>query len=248
MRDEVEHRSLDGRIEAGRGFIEDQQRRVLRQRHRDHHALLHPARKLVRIARHHPRRSRDLHPREHRVGLGPRRRMRAAEQLVGFRDLPPDRQRRVQRATRILIDHRERARPQPAQCRGIKLGQHLAADHDAARAHAPIAQQPRRSRPGRRSICRSRFLRPARTLRRDAPRTTRHAAPEDHGRARDRRSPRPPAAARRCSWRGTNSSTARPPPNLGPLRGPGPQGWGFTHFCRVSGSKPSPPLGAERVG
>ena len=88
--DQVEHRGLDRRIEAGRGFIEDQQRRVLRQRHRDHHALLHPARKLVRIARHHPRRSRDLHPREHRLGLGQRRGVGAAEQLVGFGDLPPD--------------------------------------------------------------------------------------------------------------------------------------------------------------
>ena len=140
--DQVEHRwPRPWRPRPVHGLIEDQQRGVLRQRHRDHHALLHPARKLVRIARHHPRRSRDLHSREHRLGLGERRSARAAEQLVGFRDLPPDCECRVQRAAGVLIDHRERARPQPAKCRGIKLGQHLPAHRDAARAHVAVARQ-----------------------------------------------------------------------------------------------------------
>ena len=42
VRDEVEYLGLDGCIEAGRGLVQDQQRRVLRERHRDHDALLHP--------------------------------------------------------------------------------------------------------------------------------------------------------------------------------------------------------------
>ena len=63
LRDEVEHLGLDGRVEAGRGLVEDQQRRVLRERHRDHDALLHAARELVRIAAHHRSRDRRSAPR-----------------------------------------------------------------------------------------------------------------------------------------------------------------------------------------
>ena len=47
-RDQVEHLRLDGRVEPGRRLVEDQQRRVLGERHRDHDALLHAARELVR--------------------------------------------------------------------------------------------------------------------------------------------------------------------------------------------------------
>ncbi len=50
--DEVEHLGLDRRVEPGRGLVEDEERRVLRERHRDHDALLHPAGELVRVARH----------------------------------------------------------------------------------------------------------------------------------------------------------------------------------------------------
>ena len=50
--DEVEHLRLDRRVEAGRGLVEDEERRVLGKRHRDHDSLLHPARELVRVAVH----------------------------------------------------------------------------------------------------------------------------------------------------------------------------------------------------
>ena len=53
LRDEVEHLGLDRRVEPGRRLVEDQQRRVLRERHRDDHALLHAARELVRVAAQH---------------------------------------------------------------------------------------------------------------------------------------------------------------------------------------------------
>ena len=61
--DEVEHLRLDRRVEAGRRLVEDQQRRVLGERHRDHDALLHAARELVRVAVHHRARVGDLHER-----------------------------------------------------------------------------------------------------------------------------------------------------------------------------------------
>ena len=60
-RHEVEHLGLDRRVEPGGRLVEDQQRRVLGQRHRDDHALLHAARELVRVAAHHAVRVGDLH-------------------------------------------------------------------------------------------------------------------------------------------------------------------------------------------
>ena len=48
--DEVEDARLDGRIEAGRGLVEDEQLRVRGQRDGDDDALLHPARELMGIA------------------------------------------------------------------------------------------------------------------------------------------------------------------------------------------------------
>ena len=65
VRDEIEHLGLDGRVEAGGGLVEDEERRVLGERHRDHDALLHPARELVRVAAHHAVRVGDLHLLEH---------------------------------------------------------------------------------------------------------------------------------------------------------------------------------------
>ena len=64
LRDEVEHLRLDGRVEPGRRLVEDEERRVLGERHRDHDPLLHAARELVRVAAHHARRVCDLHAHE----------------------------------------------------------------------------------------------------------------------------------------------------------------------------------------
>ena len=61
VRDQIEHLGLDGRVESCRGLVEDQQGRVLRERHRDDHALLHPTRELMRVALQDRVRVRDLH-------------------------------------------------------------------------------------------------------------------------------------------------------------------------------------------
>ena len=66
LRDEVEHLGLDRRVEARRRLVEDQQRRIDAERHRDHDALLHAARELVRIALHDRGRVGDLHLAQHR--------------------------------------------------------------------------------------------------------------------------------------------------------------------------------------
>ena len=104
-RDEVEHLGLHGRVQAGRRLVEHEQRRVLGQRHRDHHALLHPARELMRIAPHHAPRVGDLHLGEHRLGPLVGELVLAAGQRVHLGHLVTDADRRVQRGTRVLVDH-----------------------------------------------------------------------------------------------------------------------------------------------
>ena len=49
--DQLEDLGLDGHVERGRRLVGDQQLRVARERHRDHHALAHAAGELVREAR-----------------------------------------------------------------------------------------------------------------------------------------------------------------------------------------------------
>ena len=46
---EVEDAGLDRHVERGRRLVRDQDARVAGERHRDHHALPHPARELVRV-------------------------------------------------------------------------------------------------------------------------------------------------------------------------------------------------------
>ena len=62
---QVEDLRLDRHIERGRRLIGDQQLRVARQRHRDHHALPHAAGKLVRIGVHAALRLRDVDAAQH---------------------------------------------------------------------------------------------------------------------------------------------------------------------------------------
>ena len=46
---QLEDLRLDGDVERGGGLVGDQEPRVAGERHRDHHALAHAARELVRI-------------------------------------------------------------------------------------------------------------------------------------------------------------------------------------------------------
>ena len=97
LRHEIEYLRLDGRVEPGRRLVEDQQRRILCQGHRDHDPLLHSARELVWIAAQYARRIGDLHCLQNLErsvgGLLPR----YAEDGERFHDLRADLQRRVQR-------------------------------------------------------------------------------------------------------------------------------------------------------
>ena len=106
LADEVEDLRLDGDVERGRRLVGDQHLGVEDERHRDHHALPHPAGELVGIAREPVGGIRDPDLPEPLEGAGARRLLRHA--LVGLDrldDLPADRVERMQRRERVLKDH-----------------------------------------------------------------------------------------------------------------------------------------------
>ncbi len=106
---EIENLGLDRRVESRRGLVEDEKRRVLRERHRDHRPLLHAAGELVRVAGHHRVRIRDLH--EGKCPACPFARVlaRRTEDGVRLGDLSADPHGGVQGGTRVLVDHRDGA-------------------------------------------------------------------------------------------------------------------------------------------
>jgi hypothetical protein len=101
---------LHRHIERRRRLVRDQQLRVARQRHRDHHALPHPARKLVRVLIHAalgvgiPTRSIASH--RARTPSSPSRSSRLV-QPHRLHDLLAHREDRVQARHRLLKDHRD---------------------------------------------------------------------------------------------------------------------------------------------
>ena len=100
------------------------------ERHGDDHALLHPAGQLVRIPPHHAVRVGDLDLDEHcsrpRERLGS---VRAAyPKGLGHLVAHPD--RGIERRSRVLIDHRNRGCPKPAEFRITHLEHVGAIDAD----------------------------------------------------------------------------------------------------------------------
>jgi hypothetical protein len=106
--DGVQDLRLDGDVQRGGRLIGDQQARLARQRHRDHHALAHAARQLVRIAVQHLFGVGQAHFLQQLAGRLAR--ARARQLLVqhdGLDDLVADGEHRVQRGHRLLEDHRD---------------------------------------------------------------------------------------------------------------------------------------------
>ena len=105
---QVEDLRLDGHVERGGRLVGDQHLGVARQRHGDHHALAHAARKLMRIGVRAPLRLRDVHAAQHLDR--PVHRLAAATALVQrdrLADLPADGEQRIERGHRLLKDHRD---------------------------------------------------------------------------------------------------------------------------------------------
>ena len=106
--DELQDLGLDRHVEGGRGLVRDHQLRLEGQRHRDHHALAHAARELVREALEPGLRLRDAdHAQQLRrprpgLGLG---HLPVGDDRLGH--LLLDREHRVEARHRVLEDHRD---------------------------------------------------------------------------------------------------------------------------------------------
>ena len=107
LQHQIENLRLNRHVQRRRRLVGDDERRVQHQRHRDHHALAHAAREMVRVLLHPRRRVGDAHFGQDgdraRVGVVP-----AALGLVRedhFGDLHADREHRVQRRHRLLEHH-----------------------------------------------------------------------------------------------------------------------------------------------
>ena len=135
--------------QAGRGLVQDQQRRRADQRrHGDHHALRHAARELVRILPGAALGFRDIHLPQ-RLDRARHRGRRAAAMLqpdhVG--QLPADGEHRVQRRPRVLEDDADPLAPDASQARRIKREKVGTLEHDppgAAREGGRLDAQDRK--------------------------------------------------------------------------------------------------------
>ncbi|MNC49773.1 hypothetical protein D3C75_989740 [compost metagenome] len=117
--DQFQYLRLDGHIERRGWFIGNENRWVARQRHRNHHALTHAARKLKRIIAETLgacRNSDSIHKAQNfGACLGV---IQSAMKAQGFRNLFPNAHDRVERSHRLLKNH---GNPITAQSRHFRL-------------------------------------------------------------------------------------------------------------------------------
>ena len=132
---QLEDLRLNGDVERRRGLVGDEQLRLARQRHGDHHALAHSPGKLVRVA---------AHLLEHAQCLAAcRREILALMQTYRFGDLLPDGEHGVERGHRLLEDHRDFGAANLAHDRRARLRQvkasAVAGEEELARGDAATA-------------------------------------------------------------------------------------------------------------
>ena len=178
---EVEHRGLHGDVEAGRGLVHDQQRRLGDERHGDDDALLLAAGQLMRIAIHHRLGIGQPHLAEHRERSRPRR--RRVDALVNhrhFHQLATDRHHGIQARHRILIDHGDAPSTQRAQRAVVERDEVAALEEDAPGRDVPGPPQVAHDRERHRRFAAAGLAdeaeRFARTQREVEPREHRHLA------------------------------------------------------------------------
>src|SRR5262249_47310622 len=133
--DQVEDLRLYRHVQRSGRLVGDQQFRVVDQGHRDHRALAHTARELVRIVVDPALRLRDADPTEQFNGVPPGVPLGyLVVDPVRLHDLVADRIERVHRGQRILEDHRHLPAAQLAYVLPGRLDQllpvqpHLAGD------------------------------------------------------------------------------------------------------------------------
>ncbi|MNS62629.1 hypothetical protein D3C72_956980 [compost metagenome] len=139
LTDQLQNLGLNRHVERRGRFIRNQQLRLARQRHRDHHPLPHPARQLVRIAVQNGPRLGNAHPLQHAQRFRTRRRrIQTLVQLQGLGNLVARREAGVQRRHRLLENHRHvrTAHALQRRVRRVRQVQHLAIA--AAQEHVAI--------------------------------------------------------------------------------------------------------------
>jgi hypothetical protein len=139
--DQVEHLGLHRRVEARRRLVEDEERRVLRERHRDDDPLLHSSRELMRVAAHDTGRIRDLHLLEDSVRPFLRGGTCLPHQLEDLGHLVADPDGGIQGRSRVLVDHRERRGAQLSDLTPAHREHVLAVDPDRASHDAAVARE-----------------------------------------------------------------------------------------------------------
>ena len=125
---------LHGDVERRRRLVGDEKLRIAGQRHRDHHALPHPAGELVRVLLGASLGVRDLDEAKHLQGALAR--LRPTDMAVkheGFGDLVADLQDRIERRHRLLKDHGDIVAADGAHL-GFAEGHEVAAEQPDAAA------------------------------------------------------------------------------------------------------------------
>src|SRR5947207_11190199 len=138
--DQLQDLPLHGDVEGGGRLVGDEQLRLAGDRHGDHHALLLASRKLERVGAEPGLGLGEADLAEQLERAQPRlRRGQGAVLPQYFRDLEPDREHRVQRAHRLLEDHRDLGAAQRLQLAAGELEQ-LAPEvlYAARRMHACV--------------------------------------------------------------------------------------------------------------
>ena len=140
---ELQDLRLDRHIERRRRLVRDDELRIARERDRDHDALAHAARELVRILLEAALRIGNAHQLHELDGTRLRLLLRHAEMdEERLHDLEADRQHRVERCHRLLEDHRDVASPDLAHLVFAEIEQVLPPEQDAARDHS--SRRPRK--------------------------------------------------------------------------------------------------------
>ena len=131
---QLEDLRLDGDVERGGRLVGDEEVGLHRQRHRDHHALAHAARELVRVAAQPAARVGNADPLEHRHReiVGRLARELGAMGVDRFPQLRADGEHRIERGHRLLEDHRDAVAADAAHLGQRQREQVPAAKEDAS--------------------------------------------------------------------------------------------------------------------
>jgi hypothetical protein len=155
---QLENLRLRRHVERRRRLVGDQEVGVVDQCHRDHHALAHAARELMRVVVHAAFRLRNADRLEELERPTPRLAgAHVAVELDRLDELAPDRVDRVQRRHRVLEDHRDVVSPDVSQALLRHRQEVLALEECLAARHGVAARVEAHDRQARDALPAARF-------------------------------------------------------------------------------------------